>query len=105
MREKIHHNTGSNAELFTEQEGVGVLVKAFTVNDKDQLIHPPSFQEGPDFVPAKDANKFQSPNILTLDRSSKLTCGFFIAHHCHMAYVEDTVFREFHQNDSIRNKK
>ena len=105
MRKEIHHHARRDSKLFTQQEDAGVLIKAFTIDRNDQFIDSSLFQECPDFVAAKYAEKFQSPNVVALDRSGELMCRFLITHHSHMAYVENTVFPDFNQNDSIRNKK
>src|SRR5262245_56529703 len=105
MRKEIHHNAGGNPKLFAQQEDAGVLVKALTVDRNDQFIDTSLFQECPDFVAAKNAEKFQSPNVVSLDRPGELMRRLFMTHHSDMAYVENTVFPDFNQNDSIRNKK
>src|SRR2546426_5980681 len=105
MRKEIHYHARRDSELFAEQEDVGVLIEAFAIHRNDQFIHASRFQQCSNFVAAEDTDEFQSPNILTFDRSSKLICRALIADHSHIAYIEDAVLPDFDQNDSIRNKE
>src|SRR5713226_3460807 len=105
MRKKIQNHPSRHAEFFTKQEGIGVLTETFALNNNDQFIDASALKQIPDFAAVEHANEFQPPHIVTLDGSSKLMGGTVVAYHRDMADVQSPMFGDFHQNDSIGNKK
>src|SRR6516225_5306953 len=105
MRKEIQDHPGGNAELFAEQERVGVFVEAFTIHHDNQLVHASVFKKFPNLVAAEHADEFQTPDVMTLDGSGKLMGRVDVPYHRDVTDIQSPVLGDFPQNDSIRNKK
>src|SRR5262245_25186461 len=105
MRKEIQNNSGRNTKLLAQQESFSELVQAFTLHDKYEFVHTTAFKQRANLLAREDSNQLKTPNVVGLDRTSEIIgCGTN-ANDGHVAYVKRTVFRNLHQNDTVRNKK
>src|SRR5438552_2996587 len=105
MRKEIQNYSRGNAKFLAHQEDLCEFVEAVALSKQDQLVDASRFENVTDFLLIENSDKLQAPIAMLFDAARNFHRGRTNANHSHVTHIKDAVFRNFEEDDSIRNKQ
>src|SRR5207302_9897710 len=81
------------------------LVQTLTVRHQDQFVHTSALEQPANLVAPENSDQLESPDAMVLDGASERMCCGALPDDRNVSHVQRAMLVEFHQNDTIRNKK